>query len=283
MHAKLCFRKTEKRYADLLQNLEIIESTHQGSIIEKYEQLLMEIDAAITAVKSMVSETVFTSVAEEVHFFKNLKPLFTSEFIYCAKIMEIEAAKPNAGQHILKEYYEYELQHLKNFVDENLEFYEYYRRKATYMDEKYFVRRQFDIKMGLPTHLYNFDQDFSTTHDHLLAEIMANDRLENYLLQSIYGIEGYFYEKFSDKSPLTWSGSKSGLIELLYALHVMRCFNGGKGDFSETVKFAAKSFNIDVGNIYKTLHEIKNRKTGRTKFLTALAESLEQHFENTFD
>ena len=283
MHAKLCFRKTEKRYAALLETLENIEIDQEGSATEKYEQSLMEIDAAIRDVKVMVAKTVFTSAAEEVHFFKNLKPLFISQFIYFSKVLEIEVAKPNAGQHVLKDYYEAELQQLKNFVDEHGDFYEYYRRKATYLDHKYFVRGQFDFKMSVDAYLYSFDENFTTSHDHLIAQIIANDRLEKYLLQSVYHIEGYFYEKFSDKSPLTWSGSKSGLIELLYALHVMRCFNGGNGDFSETVKFAAKSFNIDVGNIYKTLHEIKNRKTGRTKFLTALAESLEQHFENTFD
>ena len=267
----------------MLQALEIIETDEAVLSVESYEKSLMEIDAAIRDVKVFVAETVFSSAAEEVHFFKNLKPLFISQFIYCSKVLEIEVAKPNAGQHMLKDYYETELQQLKNFVDEYRDFYEYYRRNATYLDQKYFVRKQFDFKMSVNPHLYSFDENFTTSHDHLIAQIIANDRLEKYLLQCVYRIEGYFYEKFSDKSPLTWSGSKSGLIELLYALHVMRCFNGGNADFSETVKFAAKSFNTDVGNIYKTLHEIKNRKTGRTKFLSTLAESLEQHFENTAD
>ncbi|MGZ5284861.1 MAG: RteC domain-containing protein [Kaistella sp.] len=283
MDAKLCFRKTEKRYAGLLQALEQIETHHVGGMIESYEQSLMEIDAAIRDLKSLLRETAFSSEAEEVHFFKNLKPMFVAQFIYCSKVLQIEAAKPNAGQHMLKDYYEYELQHLKNFVDEHRDFYEYYRRKATYLDQKYFVRKQFDFKMNMDAQLYHFDEAFTTSHDHLVSRIIANDRLEGYLLSCIHSIEGYFYEKFSDKSPLTWSGSKSGLIELLYALHVMHCFNGGSGDFSETVKFVSKSFNIDPGNIYKTLHEIKNRKTGRTKFLNALAESLDHHFENTLD
>lgn len=283
MNAKLCFRKTENRYTALLQALENIETDEAAGVIESYEKSLMETDLAIREVKMFVAETVFTSAAEEVHFFKHLKPLFISQFIYCSKVLEIEAAKPNAGQHMLKDYYEAELQQLKNFVDEYSDFYEYYRRKATYLDHKYFVRGQFDFKMSVDAHLYSFDENFTTSHDHLIAQIIANDRLEKYLLQSVYRIEGYFYEKFSDKSPLTWSGSKSGLIELLYALHVMRCFNAGSGDFSETVKFVAKSFNIDPGNIYKTLHEIKNRKTGRTKFLNSLAESLDHHFESIMD
>ncbi|AZB21727.1 RteC protein [Kaistella haifensis] len=283
MNVKLFFRKAEKMYRELLAAIESIEASPQENTLKIYEKILMETDRSIRSLKVLLNGVNFTSLAEEVYFFKELKPLFVSQFIYYSRLLSLEAAKPNAGPHILKGYYDYELQHMQLFLEEYREFYEYYRRKATYLDQKYFVRKQFDFTMGVDPNMYHFDEQFTTSHDHLVARILANDRLEKYLLQSIYHIEGYFYEKFSDKSPLTWSGSKSGLIELLYALHVMRCFNGGTGDFSEVVKFVAKSFNMDPGNIYKTLHEIKNRKTGRTKFLNTLAESLEQHFENTFD
>ena len=151
--------------------------------------------------------------------------------------------------------------------------------EATYLDEKYFVRHQFDFKMTIDPNLYNYNRDFMTSHDHLVAEIMAHDRLEKFLLQSIYRLDGYFFQKFSEKSPLTWTGSKSGLVELLYALHVMHCFNNGTSDFSESVKFVEKTLNISLGNFYKTLHEIRNRKTGRVKFLQILAENLEVAFE----
>lgn len=281
MTIKFFFKKCQKRYASLLQSLEKIEAECEGEMIEIYEQSLLEIDHAIRALKSLVDAADFQSAAEEVYFFKEIKPLFVSQFIYYSKVLEIEVSKPNAGQHILKEYYEYELKNLKNFVDDYNGFYEYYRRKATYMDEKYFVRNQFDFKMSVDSRLYNYDINFTTSHDHLVAQIVANDKLERHLLQSIYHLEGYFFEKFSEKSPLTWSASKSGLVELIYALHGMQCFNGGHVEISEIARFIEKSFNIDLGNFYKTIHEIKNRKTGRTKFLQSLNESLTHHFENT--
>lgn len=280
MLTKTIFLKCEKQYVNLLLTLDKIEAEDQSDNISRYEKALMEIDAAIRVVRSLVSSNEFSSVAAEVRFFKEVKPLFVAQFIYYAKILEIEAAKPNAGQQILKEYYEYELQHLKNFVDDYSDFYDYYRRKATYLDEKYFVRRQFDFKMGIDHRFYNYDRDFTTTHDHLAAQIMANDRLERFLLQSVYHLEGYFFDKFSSKSPVTWSASKSSLVELLYALHGMQCFNGGNTEVSEIARVLEKSFNIDLGNIYKTFHEIKNRKTGRTKFLQSLKESLTQYFDD---
>lgn len=279
METKLLFRKSKKLYAELLQTLEMIESENTSGIIVSYEKSLMEIDQSIRQLKSLVNSVPFPAIADEVYFFKEIKPLFAAQFIYYSKILSLEAAKPNAGQYVLKEYYESELKQLKNFVEDHGDFYEYFRRKATYLDEKYFVRNQFDFKMNIDANLYNYDERFTTSHDHLLSKIIANDRLENYLLSSIYKIEGYFFEKFSDKSPLTWTFSKSGLVELLYALHSMHCFNGGNIELSEITRFIEKSFNVELGNVYKTLHEIKNRKTGRTKFLQALAEGLEKRFE----
>lgn len=279
MDVQLLFRKSAVMHADLLRTLENIDREDIG-IMERCKKSLMEIDAALQQIKSMVVRLEFPSAAEEVHFFREIKPLFVVEFIYRSKILEIEAARPNAGQHILKEYYESELRNLKAFVDDCSDFYSYYRRKATYMDEKYFVRRQFDITMGLDANRYSYDERFTTSHDGLVARIMANDRIEHYLLSAVACIEGYFFEKFSEKSPLTWTAPKSALVELLYALHLMHCFNGGSADLSETVKVIEKSFNIDLGNFYKTLHEVKSRKTGRTKFLQALDDTLNAHFEN---
>ena len=279
METKPIFKKTRKLYDELIQSLEQIDRENAEGIIEGYEKSLMEIDQSLRQLKVLVSTVAFSSIAEEVYFFKEIKPLFAAQFIYYSKILSLEAAKPNAGQYVLKEYYESELKQLKNFVEDYGEFYEYYRRKATYLDEKYFVRNQFDFKMNIDANLYNYDERFTTSHDHLLAKIIANDRLESYLLSSIYKIEGYFFEKFSDKSPLTWTFSKSGLVELLYALHTMHCFNGGNVELSEITRFIEKSFNVELGNVYKTLHEIKNRKTGRTKFLQALEEGLEKRFE----
>lgn len=283
MTAKLLFRKCEKLYAGLLVMLEKTETSNTDGDAGQYERALMDIDLAIRQLKTWVSGYTFASVAEEVYFFREIKPKFTALFIYYAKVLATEAAKPNAGQYALKEYYEYELKDLKRFTDEHQDFYEYYRRKATYLDEKYFVRNQFDFKMRIDANLYNYDQDFATSHDHLVAQILAHDRLEKHFLTAIYTIEGYYYDKFSDKSPLTWSGSKSALTELLYALHVTQSFNGGNIDFSETVRFIEKSFNTELGNFYKTLHEIRNRKTGSTKFLAGLTESLKQHFEQAED
>ncbi|REC60140.1 RteC protein [Chryseobacterium pennae] len=281
MHANLFFKKCQRLQLTLEKRLEQIGFEQKNDPISLYERSLMEIDSAIRIIKQEVSSFEFSTVADEVCFFKEIKPAFISQFIYFSKLLSVEAAKPNAGELSLKEYFECELEVLKNFYEDHMDFYEYYRRKATYLDQKYFVRNQFDLKTKIASGLYDYDEKFATSHDHLISQIIANDRLEKYLLKSIAEINVYVYEKITDKSPLQWSASKSALVELLYALHNTRSFNGGNIEFSEVIKFTEKSLNINLGNFYKTLHEIKSRKINPTKFLQHLSDNLNQSFQDS--
>lgn len=281
MHANSFFKKCKRLETSLGKKLEQISFDQKNNPIDLYERSLMEIDSTIRTIKLDVSSYHFSTVADEVYFFKEIKPVFISQFIYFSKLLSIEAAKPNAGELSLKEYYECELELLKNFYENHTDFYEYYRRKATYLDQKYFVRNQFDLKTKIEAGLYDYDEKFATSHDHLISQIISNDRLEKFLLKSITEINVYVYEKITDKSPLQWSASKSALVELLYALHNTRSFNDGNIEFSEIIKFTEKSLNINLGNFYKTLHEIKSRKINPTKFLQLLSDNLNQTFQDS--
>lgn len=274
------FRKIQKLYNNLMTALARIEEKRSEEMILRCEESLMEIDFILVKLKQIILSHEFSNIADEVHFFKNVKPMFISQFIYHSRVLTIEARRPNAGQHVLEQYYESELKELRRVTDDFPEFYEYYRRAATYLDEKYFVRQQFDIKTPLDPDRYSFDEKFTTSHDGLVARILAGDMLEQYLLRTSNRLEGHYFEKFTDKSPLTWTAPKSALVELLYALHLTHCFNGGTTDLSETVRIIEKTFNTDLGNFYKTLNEIKNRKTGRTKFLSALNTRLDEYFDS---
>ncbi|WP_394366359.1 RteC domain-containing protein [Chryseobacterium shandongense] len=63
-------------------------------------------------------------------------------------------------------------------------------------------------------------------------------------------------------------------MELLYALHLSKSFNGGNIEFGEIVKAVESVLKIDLGNFYKTVSEIKSRKITKTKFLQLLSDNL---------
>ena len=162
--------------------------------------------------------------------------------------------------------------------NENKNFYNYCNKKATFLDYKYFVRNKHDIKNGLPLELYDFDENFTTSHDGILSKIIAYKELEKFLSHRITK-SSFERESIPEKvSLLSWSASKSALIELLYALHQTKCFNSGNIEFSEIVHTAERVLNIKLGNFYKTIGEIKARKNGRTKFLQLLNDNLNQLF-----
>lgn len=276
MITRTVFRKIHHLLNQLDSDLVRI-SEEQESVIFTAEFSLMKLDEAISKVKTLISDHCFECVADEVRFFKTLKPMFISKFIYFSKILTIETAKPTAGLKEIKKHYSAELLKLKQYHVENKDFHAYYLRNATYLDHKYFVRKSYDLKMELSPELYNFDENFTTSHDNKVSFIMANQSLEAYLLNAVNNI-GMVSSENNSKFPLVWSASKVSLIELLYALHHTRSFNGGNIEFTEVIKATEKLFEIDLGNSYKTIAEIRNRKNGRTKFLQLLTDNLNQLF-----
>lgn len=277
MVTKTIFRKIAKLHEEL--ELKINEVYDEDDMIKVAEKSLLLIDDSIRKLKTLVSSHKFENLGEEVHFFKNLKPKFISKFIYYSLVLDLESHKPNAGKKVLKKYYEAEQEKLKNFYTEQSDFYSYYKREATYLDHKIFVRDSYDLKMKLSLGFYNFDTSFTTSHDQLIAKFIANEKFDQYLKKQIDGLSES--EVYKSLSPLVWSASKVGLIELVYALYQMRCFNGGNVELSEVVRFVEKSLGTDLGNFHKTIFEIRNRKQGPTKFLNIVSENLLQYFQST--
>ncbi|WP_295219973.1 RteC domain-containing protein [uncultured Chryseobacterium sp.] len=277
MVTKTIFRKIEKLHEEL--ELKINEVYDEDDMIKVAERSLLLIDDSIRKLKTLVCSHKFENLGEEVHFFKNLKPKFISKFIYYSMVLDMESHKPNAGRKVLMKFYEAEQEKLKNFYTEQSDFYSYYRREATYLDHKIFVRDSYDLKMKLSLGFYNFDTSFTTSHDQLIAKFIANEKFDQYLKKQIDGLSES--EVHQSLSPLVWSASKVGLIELIYALYQMRCFNGGNVELSEVVRFVEKSLGTDLGNFHKTIFEIRNRKQGPTKFLNIVSENLLQYFQST--
>jgi hypothetical protein len=194
--------------------------------------------------------------------------------------------KPNGGNKILKKYYNNELLKLKAFFDNELEFYQYYRSGSTYLDYKYFLRGEFDIKLALDSYYFESDMSFATSHDFKVATILANDLIELYLENQLLMLENNENSEKSQRKPnvkLTWTGSKVALIELIYALHTEGVFNNGAADLKDIAEYFEHTFEIDLGQYRRVFLEIRARKNDRTKFLTTLNDSLQKRMENSDD
>lgn len=262
----------------LLEGLESQLKEIEMAKKEKTERLEDSIKIIINVLESLKTNFVkykFESKKDEIAFFKEIKPQFVSKLIYYNEIYNIVSNQPFGGQKGLRKYYSGELAKLKLYFRENIEFYKYYRNGNTYLDNRYFVRGKFDIKLTLDSFYFQADNRFSTSHDFKVAKIMANDLIQNYLETEI--------AKLKNKAPLfnlterqvqKWTGTKIALIELIYALHAEGVFNNGASDLKETAKFFEEIFDVDLGQFHRTFFEMRARKADRTKFLNSLRDTL---------
>lgn len=278
MNGKNFRKKIDQLWIELNNAVDQINRSNHG-IVSCAEEILMETDSAIRQLKELLRNYQFADWSEEIYFFKTIKPKFISLYIYYAKILSIEASRPYSDPDVLKSYYQNERANLLHFYNEHKDFMTYYRRKSTYLDKKYFVRFKFDFKLKLSPELYSYDEGFSTSHDHLVSQILANDLLEQFLADKINSGDYRGHSPEANKT-IEWTAPKVALTEMLYALHLTKCFNGGHADLAEIFRWAESSMNFNLGNYHKTLAELRLRKTDRSKFLSLLQQNFNQYLDD---
>ena len=278
MESKELNEKTVTLWEQLNTTINDLKSEKKSNL-ELAQVALSETDTAIRLLKSWVISHQFNCWESEVTFFKKLKPPFIATFIYYSKVISLLSSLPHSGTKLKKGIYEAELDYLRYFSVENRDFMSYHRRNATYMDRKYYLRFQYDLDVKLALDIHSYDERFSTSHDHLIAQIIAHDQYESFLATQIAKLKERSFEENIPQRIFQWTASKVALTELVFALHHTHCFNGGTTSLSETVKWFEETLHLDLGNYHNTMAEIRNRKTNPTKFLKQLSENLTSYLE----
>ena len=245
--------------------------------LKEAELSIQVIVNALSQLKKQMGKHKFKTQSEEIKFFKHTKPQFVSKLIFHISVYNIHSRMPKGGEKIVRKYLHHELQNLRRYFDNNLDFYKYYRTGSNYLDHKYFVRGKYDIRLTLDTFYFETDPLFSTSHDYKVAKIIANDLLQVYLEDSITSLERKDTNMVTQDFPkvkLYWTESKTALIELIYALHSHGAFENGRADIKDIAASFEFLFGVELGDYYRTFLELRMRKTGRTKFLHSLINSL---------
>ena len=225
----------------------------------------------------------FQDANEEILFFKDIKPFILSKLIYFNDIYLLELRKPNGSKEVLKEYYKKKQTAITEFCNANLDFYQYYRSKATHLDRYYFLREHENYKLCHNCGMFDKDPLFSTCCDHRVAKMLAYDMLEIYLQQRLQELERKEVIENSRTSlpdnPFLWTGTKIAAIELGYAIYAAGVLNNGNADIKEIMTYIEASFKIDLGDYYRTYLAIRERKKDKTSFLTNLINKLLQKMD----
>jgi hypothetical protein len=240
-------------------------NTDQDEII-KISKVLTFIRGLITDLKAFAGNYKFQNQAEEVQFFKEIKPVFLSQYFYYKKVFAIrlfdtfkDVKSRQANYYIL-------LNRLEKYVERNLEFYQYSMSGNTFMDAHYFTRQNKNNKS------LDRDESFSTGYDTKLAKVLANELVRNYILKRLDQTDLIQPE-------LTWTGSKTDLIELVYALHTADVFNNGSVDIKRVANAFQRAFNVNLGDYYRIFINIRLRKSNKSTFLDRLRDKMNQRLQ----
>lgn len=276
----------DKLYQELEEQLNQIE-TQQEELLNKTESAISLVQHYLNRLKEHIHKYKFISTQEEIMFFKEIKPRFFCRLIYFVKVHHIHLKRPAGGNQPLKKYLQKQLSNLNRYFENNQEFYQYYRTSSTYLDNRYFIRGNHDIRLTLDSFYFETDPRFSTSHDYKVSKILANELLEEYLKKELDTIHNNGNSSLNPivipKVKIRWTESKASLVELIYAMHTASCLNDGTTDIKEIASYFETIFNIKLGDYYGCFKQIKMRKTAPTKFLDTLAEYLRRRIEESDD
>jgi hypothetical protein len=252
--------------------------THLKQSIQKTKYFLNEI-------RLCVREHKFESNKEEIKFFKYLKPEICADLIVFNAHLKYIISKPTSIISFQKSFIKSKLKKLEAQKKKHIQFYIYYKQEESFLDDKYFLRGNEQLELFSSHALLFSDPEFCTSYGMRAAEVISNDLLVDFYKKELLSLNNIGKEitnnnfKKTIVNNLTWSASKTDLIELVYALKFSGALNGGMVQVKQIIEVVETLFEIDLGNFYKTYSEIKNRNKDRAKFLNKLADSLVARLE----
>jgi hypothetical protein len=239
----------------------------QPDVLLRNSQIISSIEVLVIELKQYVLNYKFENINEEVEFFKTVKPIFISQLLFYKGLFKISLFESFHDSDARINYYRRQLKTLKRFMIKHEEFYHYALSNSVDLDEKYFVRnnntKQFFIQ----------DNRFSTLYDNRLSRILANELIKGYIFNALQRIKSPLAGNLNNSS-LTWTGTKTDLVELIYALQAAGVFNKELADVKQIASHFENVFNITLGNYYRVFQEIRIRKTGQVNFINYLKEAL---------
>ena len=127
-----------------------------------------------------LSQYRFTTEEEEIDFFRNIKPLFTSQIEFYTLIYQGMLFKPKEDPVKIAAFWAGESARLNRFCENKEAFIAYYKSGDTCLDRQYFLRDNNKTPGAVAPRVYDINTHFSTSHDWLVAALMAQEMYHEY-------------------------------------------------------------------------------------------------------
>ena len=215
---------------------------HVNLPLETLKENQQSAEQIASQLRTLVQNHVFKNVEEEIVFFKAVKPTFLSALLYWRWRLQFSLHAPEQDPAGLKKYTKKKIKDIRRFLARHQNMLAYLRGGYRHLDQLYFLQNRFSV----------------------VAKIQACEMLLAFLQEP---------KMSQTKNPdLQWTGTRAGLVELIYALQSGGVFNNGQASLRELVSYFEASFNLNLPNFYHTFNEIRIRKKNRTLLLDTLRE-----------
>lgn len=274
-------KKIAEIIAEYSNKLNDIDKLELGEF-NKFKKKINSSKNCLNQLRFYVREFKFPSDEAEISFFKYQKPLVYGNLKYFTHVHKYHLEKPKSNVLKHKKLVQGYLDKLDALKKKHINFFKYYEQNLSSFDQVYFQRSNSQYEINFETLHLDREPEFSTSHDFLAARIISYNLLSNYYSKELIKIE----QQESNKNikvvkpeilnDLSWTGTKTELVELLYGLNAVGAIRNGQAEMKKLVEVCKVIFGIDLGNVYKTYSEIKLREKEPTKFLDLMKMNLIQ-------
>ena len=251
--------------------------TKNDNIIERAHRSIAVCRDALSELKKEVLRSGFSSMEDEIHFFKVTKQIPLENLIYYSEIHSFEIQFPKIDHKSQLKFIKKKSNKLNRFFLYNLDFGRYIESGQTHFDKEYYTRDYLNGYHITLSKFYFQDPEFCSARDMLLGKYNAYKSLTQYLnikMQKIKnGLNGSMIS-ITNSGKLHWPFSNTDYVELLYALYSKGLGTKDNLSIAKVSERLQQVFDFTPKDIYKTYQEVKNRKKSRTPFLDELTASL---------
>lgn len=272
-------KKIDRIIADYSAKLNKIEKSNlneSNKIIESVKLSVLCLDE----LRLLLKNGDFTSIESEINFFKYQKPYVYGRAKYFSQLQKFQTDKPKSNIREQRNFINTAIKKLEIKKFKQLEFFRYCRNCDKRLDQIYFLRGNEQLEIYLDPARLDDDPQFSTSHCKKAAEIIEYDLLTSFYeveLNNLFKLENNLTIKEvmpAILNNLSWTASKTDLIELIFALNESKAIRNGQAELKKIVAVVELIFEIELGNIHKVFDQIRAREKDPTKFLDNLKYGL---------
>ena len=254
--------------------LEMDNYAYKHNQLKYFTHLALLYSKAIADLNAKIIAYDFTSIEEEINFFKSIKPQLLAEQHYNFKRAMIIQDCQHVSKAKRDNYIMNKIARIDSFYADNKEFSIYLTLDTNNRDKDYFVRLSSRKTTNLDYNLVDKDARTTCEKGHTIGKILSKQKLLVYL-QSLLKEDQLFSMSVGLQviGKLNWTGSKTEAIELIYALKTAGLIDE---DISRIAEVLGHAFGFQTLDTYKTWQRIKDRKLEPTKLMSKLQKSLEE-------